>query len=162
MDADLSVPITELTGAMAALVSGDTPIVIGSRKVQGSRIEQRQPLHREILGSGFTWLARLLLWRTIVDFTCGFKGYRRDEAMAIFSLQRCDDWAFDAEILYLARRMGIAVHQYPVRWSHRKNSRVRFPRDIYQTLGALIGIRWRVGRAMRVSPVVSHVDGVVD
>ncbi len=72
--------------------------------------------------------------------------------MAIFSVQRCDDWAFDAEILYVACRMGIAVRQYPVRWSHGKNSRVKFPRDIYQTLGALIGIRWRVGRAMRQSP----------
>jgi dolichyl-phosphate beta-glucosyltransferase len=162
MDADLSVPIDELTGALAALVNGDAAIVIGSRKIEGARIERRQPLLRELLGHGFTWCARLLLWRTIVDFTCGFKGFRRDEARAIFSIQRCDDWAFDAEILYLARLMGISVRQYPVRWSHGKNSRVKFPRDIYQTLGALIGIRWRVGRAMRQSPVVSHVDGVAD
>ena len=162
MDADLSVPIDELTGALAALVSGDAPIVIGSRKIQGARIVRRQPLLREILGHGFTWCARLLLWRNIVDFTCGFKGFRRQEAMAIFSVQRCDDWAFDAEILYVARRMGIAVRQYPVRWSHGKNSRVKFPRDIYQTLGALIGIRWRVGRAMRQSPGGSSVDGVAD
>ncbi|MDA1183137.1 MAG: glycosyltransferase family 2 protein [Acidobacteria bacterium] len=162
MDADLSVPITELTGALTALADGDAPIVIGSRKVQGARIEQRQPWLREILGHGFTWFTGLLLWRTIVDFTCGFKGFRRDEAMAIFSRQRCNDWAFDAEVLYLARLMGMSVHQYPVRWSHRSNSRVRFPRDIYQTLGALISIRWRVSRAMRKGSAASQVDRVAD
>ena len=162
MDADLSVPIDELTGALAVLTSGDAAVVIGSRKVKGARIEQRQPLLRECLGHGFTWFTRLLLWWTIVDFTCGFKGFRRDEAIALFSAQRCDDWAFDAEILYLARLMGMSVRQFPVRWSHRKNSRVKFPRDIYQTLAGLIGIRWRHGRAMRRKPAVSHVDSVRD
>lgn len=162
MDADLSVPITELTGALTALAGGDSPIVIGSRKVLGARIEQRQPWLREVLGHGFTWFTRLLLWRTIVDFTCGFKGFRRDEARAIFSQQQCDDWAFDAEVLYLARLMGMSVHQYPVRWSHRSNSRVRFPRDIYQTLGALIGIRWRVGRALREGILTSQAGRAAD
>jgi dolichyl-phosphate beta-glucosyltransferase len=160
MDADLSVPIDELTGALAVLTGGEAAIVIGSRKIKGARIEQRQPLLREYLGHGFTWFTRLLLWRTIVDFTCGFKGFRRDEAIAIFSLQQCDDWAFDAEILYLARLMGISVHQFPVRWSHRNNSRVRFPRDIYQTLAALIRIRWNVGRAVRKSPAGSHAESI--
>lgn len=65
MDADLSVPIDALTGALRALVNGDAPIVIGSRKIQGARIEQRQPLLRKCLGDGFTWCARLLVWRTM-------------------------------------------------------------------------------------------------
>ena len=162
MDADLSVPIDALSGALATLTSGDAAIVIGSRKIKGARIEQRQPLLREYLGHGFTLFTRLLLWRTIVDFTCGFKGFRRDEAIAIFSLQRCNDWAFDAEVLYLARLLGISVHQFPVRWSHRQNSRVRFPRDIYQTLAALMGIRWRAGRAARQHSAMSHEGGVRD
>lgn len=162
MDADLSVPIDELTGALAALSGSDAPILIGSRKVPGARIEWRQPRFRECLGNGFTWLARLLLWRTIVDFTCGFKGFRRDEARVLFQLQQRDDWAFDAEVLYLARLMGMSVQQYPVRWRHHKNSRVRFPRDIYQTLVALIRIRWQVSRAMRERPWRSHAEDAAD
>jgi hypothetical protein len=66
----------------------------------------------------------------------------------LFGLQQCNDWAFDAEILYLARLTGTRVLQYPVRWSHQKNSRVRFPRDIYRTLAALVRIRSRAGHAV--------------
>jgi dolichyl-phosphate beta-glucosyltransferase len=141
MDADLSVPIDQLAGALAALESGDASIVIGSRRAAGARIERRQPRLREYLGYGFTWLSRLLIWPEIVDFTCGFKGFRRDDAQALFSALVCTDWAFDAEVLYLARRTGRRVQQYPVRWSHQKDSRVRFPRDIYRTLAALLRIR---------------------
>jgi hypothetical protein len=79
----------------------------------------------------------------------------RDEAVALFRLQKCDGWAFDAEVLYLARLMGLTVLQYPVRWSHCGDSRVRFPHDIIRTLVALISIRWRVSRAMREAPVVA-------
>ena len=141
MDADLSVPIEELTGAVAAISETGTAILIGSRKMPGARIEERQPILREILGNGFTRLARLLLWPAILDFTCGFKGFHREDARVLFLLQQCDDWAFDAEILYLARLMDKPVLQYPVRWRHRKNSRVQFPRDIYRTLVALLRIR---------------------
>jgi dolichyl-phosphate beta-glucosyltransferase len=155
MDADMSVPIEELTGAFAALSTGDIPVLIGSRKIAGARIERPQPFLRTWLGGGFTCLARLLLSPKILDFTCGFKGFRRDEAVALFRLQKCDGWAFDAEVLYLARLMGLTVLQYPVRWSHCGDSRVRFPHDIIRTLVALISIRWRVSRAMREAPVVA-------
>lgn len=157
MDADLSVPVNELTGAFAAMSAGDEPILIGSRKAKGARIERRQPLLREYLGHGFTYLARLLLWPAILDFTCGFKGFRRDTARMLFRLQQRDDWAFDAEILYLARLMGAGVRQYPIHWKHGKTSRVRFPRDIYRTLGALIRIRWQVSRMMRKKLLTSTV-----
>ncbi len=149
MDADLAVPIEELTGAFAAIAGGAEPILIGSRRFRGARIERRQPRLREYLGSGFTLLARLLLWPEILDFTCGFKGFRREDARALFALQQCNDWAFDAEILYLARLTDRRVRQYPVRWMHQRNSRVRFPRDIYRTLVALMRIRWRAGRTLQ-------------
>jgi dolichyl-phosphate beta-glucosyltransferase len=152
MDADLAVPIEDLAGAVAALIGGPEPIVIGSRRFHGARIERPQPWVRQTLGSGFTLLARLLISPAIVDFTCGFKGFRRDEARILFALQRCSDWAFDAEILYLARLMDMPVRQYPVRWRHHKNSRVRFPRDIYRTLAALVRIRWRARRSVQYRP----------
>lgn len=143
MDADLSVPIDELGGALATLRAGDDDVLIGSRRAAGARIERHQPRLRELLGFGFTGLTRVLLYPAICDFTCGFKGFRREAAAALFRRQQCMDWAFDAEILYLARLSGMRVRQYPVRWSHQKNSRVRFPRDIYRTLISLARIRWR-------------------
>lgn len=152
MDADLAVPIDELTGAVAALISGREAILIGSRRFPGARIERSQPWLRQTLGSCFTLLARALISPAIVDFTCGFKGFRRDEARILFGLQQCTDWAFDAEILYLARLMDMPVRQYPVRWSHQKNSRVRFPRDIYRTIAALIRIRWSAPRLVKYRP----------
>jgi dolichyl-phosphate beta-glucosyltransferase len=147
MDADLSVPVPELSGALDALRAGPAPIVIGSRRLPGARIERRQPRMRELLGFGFTWLAARLLSPGILDFTCGFKGFRADVALMLFSEQKCTDWAFDAEILYLARLRGIQVRQYPVTWSHQANSRVRFPRDIWRTLVALVRIRMHTGIA---------------
>ena len=86
---------------------------------------------------------RMLLVSEIQDFTCGFKGFRRDVGRLLFSAQQHADWAFDAEVLYLARLLGIPVYQYPVQWEHRDGSRVRFPRDIIRTSVALCQIRLR-------------------
>lgn len=149
MDADLSVPIEELGPALVVMTRDEHGILIGSRRIAGARIERHQPRLREWLGYGFTGLTRALLNPAIVDFTCGFKGFRRDEARALFSRQQCTDWAFDAEILYLARLLGKPVHQHPVRWSHKKNSRVRFPRDIWRTLVSLLRIRLSGRRLLR-------------
>ena len=74
----------------------------------------------------------------------------------LFSLQRCTDWAFDAEIIYLARLLGEPIYQHPVRWSHQESSRVRFPRDIWRTLVALLLIRLR-GRKL-VRDRLAHAD----
>ena len=95
------------------------------------------------MGDTFTFLTRMLLAPAIEDFTCGFKGFRRSDARRLFSLQRCNDWAFDAEVLYLARLLGVPVHQHPVRWRHSEDSKVRFPRDVVRTLSGLIRIRLR-------------------
>lgn len=151
MDADLSVPIDELKPSYETMVRHDYPILIGSRRVEGARIMRRQPWLRQSLGHGFTYLARVLLCWDILDFTCGFKGFRRDVARLLFSLQRRADWAFDAEVLYLAKLLGIAVCQHPIRWSHCKGSRVRFPHDLVNTLAGLIAIRLTVPRLVRNS-----------
>jgi dolichyl-phosphate beta-glucosyltransferase len=141
MDADLSVPIEELDDAYEGMIREDAAILIGSRRMKGARIEQRQPFLRECMGDAFTTITRLLLAPRIHDFTCGFKGFRRREARRLFSLQQCDDWSFDAEVLYLARLLDIPVRQRPVRWRHGPDSKVRFPRDIIRTVSGLVRIR---------------------
>jgi dolichyl-phosphate beta-glucosyltransferase len=151
MDADLSVPIEELDGAYEAMVQGGMSILIGSRRIKGAQIERHQPRLREFMGDTFTYLTRLLLAPAIRDFTCGFKGFRRDDARRLFALQRCNDWAFDAEVLYLARLLGVPVHQRPIRWRHGKDSKVRFPRDVINTLIGLVRIRLQTGARARLA-----------
>jgi dolichyl-phosphate beta-glucosyltransferase len=158
MDADLSVPIEEIDEALDAMMREDLPILIGSRRTRGARVELHQPRHREYMGVAFTWLTRLLLMSRIRDFTCGFKGFRRSEARHLFSLQCRDDWTFDAEILYLAQLLDLPVCQHPVRWRHGKDSKVRFPRDIARTLAGLVEIRLRAPAEARRSGLGVNED----
>lgn len=165
MDTDLSVPIEELDAAYNTMVSEGLAILIGSRRIKGARIERRQPRLREFMGDTFTYVTRMLLAPSIRDFTCGFKGFRRTEARRLFSLQRSNDWSFDAEVLYLARLLGIPVEQRPVRWRHGADSKVRFPRDILMTLSGLIRIRLRAptqarGEQIRPDEAIEPAAGI--
>jgi glycosyltransferase involved in cell wall biosynthesis len=149
MDADLSVPIEELPRAIDTMVRGGHRILIGSRRAPGAHIARRQSVLRESMGHVFTYLARVVLTFEILDFTCGFKAFERETAQMIFSLQRRADWAFDAEILYLARLLGVPVYQHPVVWLHRDHSRVRFPRDAWRSFTGLLDVRMQTPRAVR-------------
>jgi dolichyl-phosphate beta-glucosyltransferase len=162
-DADLSVPIDFLPRFLEAMERTRCPVVIGSRRAPGASIAIRQPRLRQSLGHVFTFLTRVTLVWEVLDFTCGFKAFRRDAARAIFTAQRQPDWSFDAEILYLAKLLDIPVHQEPVRWEHREGSRVRFPRDLIRTLIALAQIRIRAPRAVRLlraRPVPRVPEGI--
>jgi glycosyltransferase involved in cell wall biosynthesis len=150
-DTDLSVPIEFLPKFLDAMERTGCPIIIGSRRAAGALIAQRQPWLRQSLGHAFTLLSRVLLVWEILDFTCGFKAFRRDAARMLFGIQQQPDWSFDAEVLYLAKLLRIPVHQEPVRWEQRDGSRVRFPRDLVRTLIALAQIRMRAGRAVRLA-----------
>lgn len=140
LDADLSTDPREWPKLRARL-NERTPIVIGSRKMAGARLKRRQPWWRESMGKVFTWLVCITL-ADASDVTCGFKVFRGDVARSLFALQRMDDWSFDAEILFLARRRGLAIAEAPVVWADNTNSKVRI---VSATLGALWGIlriRW--------------------
>ena len=131
-DADLSTPIREFDRFLPEL-RGGRPVVIGSRKIDPSRIERRQPLVRQAMGRVFSWLARRLLNPEVADFTCGFKAFRRDVVGALFEPLTVPGWAFDAELLHLARRRRIPVLELPVAWSNRRETRVRLRRDVWQS-----------------------------
>jgi dolichyl-phosphate beta-glucosyltransferase len=129
MDADLSTPLEELRALVAALESG-ADVAIGNRRAAGAVITRRQPKLREWLGRGFTLVTRVLLVPGIEDFTCGFKGFRRAAARAVFERSTLDGWAFDAELLAIARAHGLRVAQVPVRWRHEDDSKVRLVRAV--------------------------------
>ena len=140
-DADLSTDPEVLPRALAALRSG-AALVLGDRRLRGSRIDARQPMLREAMGRVFSLLARLLVAGAPRDATCGFKAYRRDAAREVFAEIETAGWAFDVEVIAIARRRGLPIERVPVRWSHRSETRVRLPRDGLRALLDLLRIAW--------------------
>lgn len=144
LDADLSTDLAGLEPLLAALDAG-ADVALGSRRVAGARIERRQPRLREGLGRAFSSLARALFAPEVRDFTCGFKGFRRQAARAIFERARVERWAFDVELVVIARALGLSLVQVPVSWTHHGGSKVRVPGAVLGSLRELASIarrRW--------------------
>lgn len=142
IDADLTISITELEHFLPAIEHAD--MAIASRLVPGTVFEERAPFHRVLTARVFHVLQMLLLGNfEFSDTQCGFKLFRRERALPIFRALTIDRFAFDAEILFLARRMNLRVAILPVRiLKDARNTNVRIVRDSLNMLGALLKIRW--------------------
>lgn len=127
-DADLSTPIEEADRLVAAIEEG-ADIAIGSRGMAASLVEVHQPWWREQAGKMFGRLTRLIALPGIHDSQCGFKIFRREAAQRIFPLQSLEGWAFDVEVLVIARKLGYSIAQVPVRWVNDPNTKVRMLTD---------------------------------
>jgi len=142
MDADLSTPLEEMPRFLAELDAGHD-LVLGDRRAAASRITRRQPLLRQSLGKGFTAITRLLLAPGVHDFTCGFKAFRGEAAREVFSRSSLDGWAFDAELVVIARQLGLDIVQLPVQWHHEENTKVRLASAVLESGRDLLRILWR-------------------
>lgn len=140
-DADLSTPIEEADALLAALQSG-ADVAIASRQLPGSKLTVHQPWYREIAGRMFGWLNQLVLLPGIPDSQCGFKAFRREAAHLILSHQKLTGWAFDAELLYIARRLKLSIAQVPVTWVNDPASKVHMLTDGLKMVRDLFRIRW--------------------
>ena len=127
-DVDLSTPIEEAAKLRAVLASG-ADVAIGSRRVTGSDVQVHQPWLREVAGRTFSGLVSLVLLPGIRDSQCGFKAFRRSAARELFRRQRLNGFGFDAEVLWLARRLGYRVAEIPIVWRDDQRSHVRLIRD---------------------------------
>ena len=140
-DADLSMPI-ELLGRLLPPEAPSADIVIGSREADGAH-RIGEPHGRWLMGRVFNAFTRLLAVPGIRDTQCGFKVFRREAVEALFPAQTLDGFAFDAEILFLARKRGFSMVEVGIDWHYRAESKVRPFRDGWRTLRDLILIRWR-------------------
>jgi glycosyltransferase involved in cell wall biosynthesis len=148
MDAELSVPLTHVAPVVGHLESEpETDVAIGNRRHPGSRITKRQPPLREQAGRLFNCLVRLLGLSVSKDTQCGFKVFRRAAAQEIFSRAQIDGFAFDSEILLLARRRGLRVDELPVEWINDEETKFRPVRDGWRSLRDLLRVRRLVARA---------------
>ncbi len=143
MDVDLSTDLAGLLPLVAPLLSGHSDLAIGSRRARGSRVV-RGP-RREVISRGYNLLLRAILRTRFSDAQCGFKAIRADAARRVLPLMEDDAWFFDTEMLVIAERAGMRIHEVPVDWVDDPDSRV----DILQTaLADLRGIaRLRRGLA---------------
>jgi len=146
-DDDLSTPIGELDKLLAAIAAG-ADVAIGSRALPGSDIKVRQRRPRELMGKIFNLLVRLFVLKGYRDTQCGFKAFRREAALDLFSRLRTDGFGFDVEILILCRELGYRVAQIPVAWSDARPSRVRIVRGSLRMLMEL----WRIRRRLSGRP----------
>ncbi len=155
-DADLSAPIEEAPKLLAAL-EGGADVAIGSRWVRTELQTQRQSVARQVMGRAFNTLLRILLRLDFKDTQCGFKAFRRSAAKALFPRQKIEGWGFDAELLFLARKLGIQVAEVPVVWSHDAGTRIHPLADGSKMVMELLRIRWYslLGKYGDVSTVVA-------
>jgi putative flippase GtrA len=149
MDVDLSTDLAALLPLVAPLISGHSDIAIGTRLARGSRVVRG--FKREAISRSYNLLLRIALAARFSDAQCGFKAVRRDVAEHLLPLIKDTGWFFDTELLVLAERTGLRVHEVPVDWVDDPDSRV----DIARTaLADLRGIaRLAHGLATGALPV---------
>jgi len=140
-DADLSAPIGELPKLMEAAARSGAAVAIGSRALDRSLIGVRQPRLRELSGIFFNAVMRALTGLPFADTQCGFKLYRRDAAREIFPRQLLDGFGFDVEDLVIAKRLGLAAVEVPVRWNNVEGTKVSLATGL-RSFGELAIIRW--------------------
>jgi len=129
-DADMSAPIEELEKLLPWIDRGND-VVFGSRALKESTIV-RQPLYRHLMGKVFGLFARVFAVQGVRDPQCGFKLFTREAAQAIFRQTHIDGYAFDVEVLLLARKRGYAIKEVGISWSHSPQSRVRLFADSFR------------------------------
>jgi putative flippase GtrA len=122
MDVDLSTDLNALLPLVAPLLSGHSDLAIGTRLARGSRVV-RGP-KRELISRCYNLLLRTLMGARFSDAQCGFKAIRRDQARALLPLTQDTGWFFDTELLVLAERAGLRIHEIPVDWIDDLDSRV--------------------------------------
>jgi dolichyl-phosphate beta-glucosyltransferase len=129
MDADNSTKVDEITKFLPYFEKG-YDIVIGSRRIKGSNIVVHQGLWRDFLGGVFRLIVHTLVPVGVTDSQCGFKAFSAKAAQEVFPKQRIFRWAFDVEILAIARKMGFKIQEAPITWVNDGQSKVKLSGEI--------------------------------
>ena len=138
-DADLSMPVAEIDRFLALAAEG-CEIVIGSREAPGA-IRYGEPEYRHLGGRAVNAMIRLLALPGLHDTQCGFKLFAAAPAEDLFSRQTLAGWSFDIEILYAARLRGCRIHELPISWHYRAESKVNPLPDTLKMFFDILRIR---------------------
>jgi glycosyltransferase involved in cell wall biosynthesis/putative flippase GtrA len=132
MDIDLSTDLDALLPLVAPLVSGHSDVAIGSRLAPGSHVA-RHP-KREFISRSYNLILRTVFATRVRDAQCGFKAVRGAVARVLLPAVQDDAWFFDTELLLLAERNGLRIHEVPVDWIDDPDSRVHVTRTAIEDL----------------------------
>jgi dolichyl-phosphate beta-glucosyltransferase len=138
VDADMNVHPNHLPRALSVLADG-ADVIIGSRPL--SEYAADEGLSRLIAGGLVQATRRVLVLPTLRDTQCGFKFFRRDIARRVFERCRIHSFAFDIEVLFIARKMGARIVEIPVKTSYRAESTFDVRRHLPRLLGDIVRIR---------------------
>jgi len=139
-DADNSTPIEEIEKFWPEFKKG-ADIVIASREKKGAILDPPQPLFRRFVGEVFKYLRKIIvgLWG-IEDTQCGFKCFKGEVAEKIFNKMKTERFAFDVEILLIAKKEGFKIKEVPVYWKNDLQSKVKFS-SMFEMFFDLLKIR---------------------
>ncbi|QQR58449.1 MAG: glycosyltransferase family 2 protein [Candidatus Melainabacteria bacterium] len=138
-DADGSSPIEELEKLLDSIKDG-ADIAIGSRAKPDDRRTVNALAHRKYLGNTFNAIVQGLLLPGFYDTQCGFKLFKKEMAHDIFSVTRLDRFAFDVEVLYVARLRDYKITEIPINWTNVEGSKVNVFTDSPQMLIEVLGV----------------------
>lgn len=140
-DADLSSPIEEVEKLLAAVEREKADGAIGSRALNRELVSVHQSVFREYSGRFFNLMMRLLLRLPFADTQCGFKMLRREAAHAVYQRVQIRGFGFDAEALFIARKLGYRVVEVPVRWANAEGTKVTMLNGL-KAFSDLALVRW--------------------
>jgi putative flippase GtrA len=152
MDVDLSTDLNALLPLLAPLLSGHSDVAIGTRLARGARVI-RGP-RREIISRCYNVLLHATLGTRFSDAQCGFKAIRADQARALLPLTRDTEWFFDTELLVLAERAGLRIHEVPVDWIDDADSRVKLIATAVADLRGIVRLGAGLARGAIAIPVL--------
>jgi putative flippase GtrA len=139
MDVDLSTDLSALLPLVAPLISGHSDLAIGTRLQRSSRVVRGAK--RELISRGYNLLLHLTRTTSVSDAQCGFKAIRSDVAERLLPLVEDDGWFFDTELLALAERLELRIHEVAVDWIDDPDSRVDIPRTARADLAGIARLR---------------------
>jgi putative flippase GtrA len=140
MDVDLSTDLDALLPLVAPLVSGHSDVAIGSRLARGARV--RRGPKRELISRAYNFLLHLSLGATFTDAQCGFKAITAVAARRLVPAVQDQEWFFDTELLMLAQRAGLRIHEVPVDWIDDPDSRVDIASTAIDDLRGILRLRF--------------------
>jgi glycosyltransferase involved in cell wall biosynthesis len=140
-DADGSTPPREIPKVVNPIRMGKADIAIGSRYVRGASCDRKQPFYRRWWSRLANRVVQMVLVPGILDTQCGFKAFSAAAAESVFSRAQIDGWAFDLEVLALAKRLGFEVVEQGVYWSDDPRSRISPIADALRVIRELLMIR---------------------
>jgi glycosyltransferase AglD len=165
VDADLAAGPPALIRVISEVQAG-ADVATGSRYCPGAQV--RRPPLRQLVSRAYNWFVRMAFGENIRDHQCGLKAFTRDAKVQLFNMSREDSWAWDTEVMVLAKRSGMRVVEVPVEWSETRWTRTPIRRllsDVYLHGTSILRLKSGLEETMRlhrIDPLTPASNATVD